>query len=116
MLLYEVVEDRSVFDAAWAIERGMDTSLDALRAAQQACDDLLADIYAATLDWQSAEAHASAAVHQLFHHRLTQGRLDSFYGEGTAVELPGVGRLALADVRRARWTINGVRSRRRWTT
>lgn len=108
MLLYEVVEDQSVFDAAWAIERGQGGDADGLTAAQHACDETLAGIYARTLTWQTAEDHAGAPVHQLFHHRLTQGRLDAFYGPGANVELPGIGQLTLTDVRRARWTINGI--------
>ncbi|MBN1966651.1 MAG: phosphotransferase [Anaerolineae bacterium] len=108
MLLYEVVEDRSVFDLAWAIEQGEADLMEPLRQAQETADDLLWQVYAATLTWQAAEAHAQAPVHQLFHHRLTQGRLAAFYGPGTAITLPGLGTVPLEQVRGKRWVINGV--------
>jgi hypothetical protein len=110
MLIYEVVDDRSVFDVAWAIERGRagPDTLAALRDAQHAADDALWQVYQATLDWQDASLHASAPIHQLFHHRLTRGRLDEFYGPGTLIMLPSIGTVLVEAVRCARWTINGV--------
>lgn len=108
MLLYEVVEDRSVFDIAWEIERGNPGLLPLLREAQFAADKALLDIYRITLHWQDAAAHAHAPIHQLFHHRLTRGRLNDFYGGDVTITLPMVGTVSLSDVRRARWIINGV--------
>ncbi len=110
MLLYEVIEDESLFDAAWAVECGQaaPASFERLRQAQQTCDDQLLDVYVRTLTWQDAATHARQPVHQLFYHRLTGGRLDNFYGPGTAITLPGVRQAALAIVRRVQWTINGV--------
>jgi hypothetical protein len=110
MLLYEVVEDQSVFDAAWDIEQGAadEGLLTRLDAAQAVSDDALWAVYADTLVWQDADAHAAAPIHQLFHHRLTQGRLDAFYGAGTTVCLPQLGDVPLEAVRRMQWTINGV--------
>ncbi len=110
MLLYEVVEDQSVFDVAWAIERGTTgaETLAALHEAQQVADENLWRIYQATLGWQDASSHARAPIHQLFHHRLTRGRLDEFYGAGTVIQLPGLGAVPLEKVRRAQWRINGV--------
>ena len=111
MLLYEVVEDRSVFDVAWDIERGEADLFPALQAAQHATDDDLWRIYRATLRWQGAAEHARAPIHQLFHFRLTGGRLDAFYGPGKRVTLPGMADVPLEVVRRARWVINGVEFR-----
>ncbi len=110
MLLYEAIEDESAFDVAWAIERGRASTGDFERlcAAQQTGDDQLLQLYARTLVWQDAANHARQPVHQLFHHRLTGGRLETFYGPGTRISLPGQPDLPLETVRAARWTINGV--------
>ncbi|MBN2470777.1 MAG: phosphotransferase, partial [Anaerolineae bacterium] len=110
MLLYEVVEDQSVFDVAWELERGHSDQIDLLRltTAQASADDALLKAYLDTLQWKEAADHAAAPVHQLFSHRLTGGRLDEFYGEGVEVTLPGAGKVSLAQIRKARWRINGV--------
>ncbi len=108
MLLYEVVEDRSVFDVAWEIEQGGAGDLETLRTAQNAADDCLWQIYRAVLSWQPAAEHARAPVHQLFHHRLMRGRLDAFYGPDTRITLPDLDAVSVEQIRRARWTINGV--------
>lgn len=112
-LIYEVIHDPSVFDVAWAIETGASNALDELTAAQNAADDLLYELYRKTLIQQSADQAARAAVHQLFFHRLTGGRLARFYGplpgevgESPLIDLPGV-RLTMQVVRSARWQING---------
>lgn len=105
-LVYEVVEDPSVFDLAWEIEQGTSQDFEALTRAQNRADDDLLQIYLRTLEWQSAEQAARAPIHQLFYHRLTGGRLDRFYGDGTFIQLPG-GQIPMAQVRQARWVING---------
>jgi hypothetical protein len=106
LLIYDVINDPSVFDVAWAIENGQSDALEALTTAQHDADDRLWQIYQQTLTWQSAENHTRAPIHQLFYHRLTGGRLDRFYGAGQSVLLP-TGREGMAVVRAARWTING---------
>lgn len=113
LLIYPVVESQSVFDVAWAIEQGdSDDSVD-LTQAQQAADDRLMQIYAATLGQQSAHEAAAAPVHQLFYHRLAGGRLERFYGSlsGSAGEGPSIGLPdgvhAMRAIRHLRWTING---------
>lgn len=114
MLLYEVVTDRSLFDAAWALERERPddaAALESLTRVQHTADDDLRKCYLNSLAWQDAEAHAAAPVHQLFHHRLTRGRLDTFYGPGSVMTLPGRETVPTADVRRVHWTINGIRYR-----
>lgn len=116
LLLYEAVEWPSVFDAAWAVEHGASAALDALAHAQRQADEHLLAIYLNTLEWQQADDANTAPVHQLFHHRLAQGRLERFYGPlpgrtgqgGPQIELPG-GAHHMQAVRRATWTINGQR-------
>lgn len=105
-LIYEVIEDPSVFDLAWAIENSKSDSLAALTAAQQAADDQLLDLYKATLTEQTAEEHARAPVHQLFYHRLTGGRLARFYADDIMMALPDAD-VPMPSVLRAHWTING---------
>jgi hypothetical protein len=105
ILLYEIIQDPSVFDVAWDIECGL-RQLDAeLSTAQDEEDKALFDRYYRTLEWHDAEQHASAPIHQLFWHRLTGGRLDAFYS-GT-IHLPMVGEVAMSDVRRWHWRVNG---------
>lgn len=113
LLVYPVIDDPSVFDVAWIIEQGAGATLPVLTLAQQQTDDRLFEIYQATLSRQSASDAAAAAVHQLFYHRLTGGRLARFYGvpedgsdAGIAVVLPG-GSVSMRDTRRVCWTING---------
>lgn len=116
VLLYDVVDDPSVFDAAWSTETGAagaQETLDALTAAQNAADDLLLRLYLDTLAMQPAAEAAQAKVHQLFYHRLTGGRLERFYGalpgksgNEVPVRLPGAP-YAMQQVRQVRWNING---------
>jgi len=107
-LIYDVVEEPSVFDVAWEIERGKARLLPGLSDAQRVADCQLWSIYHETLNWQSAENAARSPVHQLFSHRLVGGRLDLFLGKTRLITLPGVD-FSLADVRSAKWVINGQR-------
>ena len=107
LLVYEVIDDESVFDLAWRIENSDDENLlMQLRDAQNRADDELLKLYLATVDTQSAENAAKSPVHQLFYHRLTGGRLDRFYGENTRIQLPAT-EYDVADVRKKKWVING---------
>ncbi len=109
LLIYEVIDDPSVFDVAWEIETGTDDLLTALTTAQNSGDDALLEIYLKTLQHQSAEDASQAPVHQLFFHRLTGGRLTRFYGtngDEIQAELPGRS-TTMAEVRRAKWVVNG---------
>lgn len=116
LLIYELVEDPSVFDVAWQIENGDKSLLPLLTDAQHKADDALFTLYETTFDVQNADAAAAAPIHQLFYHRLAGGRLERFYGiapnaiHGTDVEVnvPG-GRQALSTVRSVHWRINGQR-------
>ena len=98
VMLYDIVESPTMFDACRAIERGTAHNAQALIAAQQKSDRQLLDLYRRSLHWADAEQHAQSPIHQLFYHRLTDGRLADFY-----LGQPTYERLA-----RLQWTINGV--------
>ncbi|MFW5748842.1 MAG: phosphotransferase [Chloroflexota bacterium] len=115
ILIYEVIEDPSVFDVAWALENGStDYDAAALEQAQNDADDDLLQRYLETLEPQSAEGAAEAPIHQLFYHRLVGGRLRRFYGsvfpgehdEDKYIALP-LGDVPLVTARAVRWSING---------
>ena len=110
LLVYEVIDDPSVFDLAWAVETGQSELLLKLTRAQHNADDQLLPLYRETLEWQPAEAAATTPIHQLFYHRLAGGRLSRFYGdaEDTSlyIALPD-GTISMHEVRAARWEING---------
>jgi hypothetical protein len=107
LLVYEVIDDESVFDLAWRIENtGDETLLEALKAAQNQADDDLLKLYHSTLEPQSAENAVKSPIHQLFYHRLTGGRLDRFYGEKASISLPD-DQHDMATVRQVKWVING---------
>ena len=115
LLIYEMIDDPSVFDVAWEIEMGERSDLLDLQDAQNESDDQLRDLYLDTLAEQAASDAAQAGVHQLFYHRLTGGRLARFYGplpgESGAdvfIQLPH-GIFEMKAVRRVTWEINGQR-------
>ncbi len=108
LLIYELVDDPTVFDLAWRIETGDRTKYESLKRAQHRSDDELLALYRGSLDWQSAEEAGAAAVHQLFWHRLTGGRMATFYGKEVTFSLPH-GQFSQGEVWQARWTINGQR-------
>ena len=109
MLIYEVIESPSVFDLAWEFETGQRTTQDplwaVLSAAQNAEDEALLQRYEQTLstDFQVA----NAPIHQLFHHRLTGGRMDAFYRNATFI-LPH-GEYSFDDLLQVRWRVNQQR-------
>lgn len=108
LLIYEVIEHPSVFDVAWQLEANHLPVPDALAQAQHAADDQLFQLYQRTLQLSTPQqAVENAPIHQLFLHRLVGGRLDRFYGADVQIELPTLGRVTMADVRRAHWQING---------
>ncbi|MDL1899312.1 hypothetical protein FBR02_00910 [Anaerolineae bacterium CFX9] len=115
ILIYEVIEDPSVFDVSWEIESGRNEALlKELTAAQNEEDSALYERYRETLADSDAHLHAQAPVHQLFYHRITGGRFERFYGsldparveDQTSVLLPDV-TISLRQIRSARWEING---------
>ncbi len=109
ILIYPYVESPSVFDIAWAIERGDQSRSGALEAAQNTLDDQLMGLYHATLHWQGAAEAETASIHQLFYHRLTAGRLDAYYRQPTSVLRLRDRTVAFSEVMNARWRINGLR-------
>lgn len=115
ILIYEIVREPSVFDVAWAIETGQSDQLPLLADAQAESDESLYQLYADTLEIQSATDAAKAPIHQLFYHRLTGGRLERFYGplpdadqpNGKSIQLGENTSVSLSAVRQANWIING---------
>ncbi|MFN8529630.1 MAG: hypothetical protein U0670_13555 [Anaerolineae bacterium] len=104
-LVYEVIDDPSVFDVAWEIENRRSPRFVELETAQRAADRHLREIYAHTLAEQSAADSAGAPIHQLFYHRLTGGRLKAFYDDDITLVLPEH-TLSMREARRLKWTIN----------
>lgn len=113
-LIYDVIGDPSVFDVAWGIENGDDSSFTALTQAQHDGDDHLQQLYVQSLSFQSSSEAAQAPIHQLFYHRLTGGRLSRFYGalpgekaaNASWIDLPSA-KFDMHEVRQAQWHING---------
>ncbi|HYL44038.1 MAG TPA: HAD family hydrolase, partial [Ktedonobacteraceae bacterium] len=115
MVIYPVVHWPVMFDLMRAVETGQDggIALETLVAAEKReCARLLA-IYEATLAPRTAEENASAPIHQLFWHRLTGGRLQSFYA-GKIVPFPcqsqgedAVPGIPFEELLEYHWTING---------
>ncbi|MEU8240792.1 hypothetical protein AB0C07_21310 [Actinoplanes missouriensis] len=110
LLIYEVVDQPSVFDVAWRIETGAagPETAEALTAAQRESDRHLTQIYAQTLQWQGPESAEAAPVHQLFHHRLTGARFASYYPDQATVSFPGA-RIGIPELLDKQWVINNSR-------
>ncbi|GCE16466.1 hypothetical protein [Dictyobacter kobayashii] len=115
MVIYPVIHAPVMFDLMRAVETG-DTSqadIEVLAAAERRECERLLRIYSETLTASTAEEHAHAPIHQLFWHRLTGGRLASFYQDkwvpfpaqpGAEEERQGI---SFADLLHCQWTING---------
>jgi phosphoglycolate phosphatase-like HAD superfamily hydrolase len=116
MVIYPVIHAPVMFDLMRAVELG-DTSqatIELLVAAEQRECERLLTIYQQTLAVRSPEEHAQAPIHQLFWHRLTGGRLQSFYEhkffpfpkQSThAGSLQGI---SFEELLNYQWTINGM--------
>lgn len=116
LLIYDIIEDPSLFDVAWRIETDEERvyTHEAVTKAQNASDNALYQIYTRTLTDQIAEDAAQAPIHQLFYHRLSGGRLERFYGPLPGIQghfptltAPNGQRYSVQRIRAARWTING---------
>jgi phosphoglycolate phosphatase-like HAD superfamily hydrolase len=109
MVIYPVVHWPVMFDLMRTVETGDadGMTIEILTTAERdECEHLL-NIYQETLAPSTAEEHAQAPVHQLFWHRLTGGRLKSFYG-GKKVLFPGgASELDFEELLEYRWVING---------
>jgi len=117
LLIYDLIEDPSVFDVAWQIEQGEAEDLAApLGMAQNKADRHLLEYYKRTLFPQTGQDAAEAPIHQLFYHRLQGGRFERFYGalpgnrgKRLYIKLPGNRSFSIYKVRKAQWVINGQR-------
>jgi hypothetical protein len=115
MVIYPVIHAPVMFDLMRAVEQG-DTSqatIELLIAAEKLECERLLTIYHETLAMSSPEEHAQAPIHQLFWHRLTGGRLQSFY-EHKWVPFPkqlvqdnGPQGISFEELLNYQWTING---------
>ncbi len=102
VMLYEIVESPTMFDACRALERGERQDFERLVAAQQKSDRDLLDLYKGSLRWADAGEHARSPIHQLFYHRLTGGRYADFYLGKAACGMP------FEELARLSWNINGT--------
>jgi phosphoglycolate phosphatase-like HAD superfamily hydrolase len=109
MVIYPLVHWPVMFDLVRAVETGTRPAISAetlIAAERRACERLL-EIYHQSARQSSAEEHATAPVHQLFWHRITGGRLASFY-RGKSLPLPGTAEtLAFDHLSGCHWIING---------
>ena len=111
MVIYPVVHAPVMFDLLRAVEqadtREANTEM-LVMAEQRECERLLA-IYRETLAQSTATEHARAPIHQLFWHRLTGGRLDSFYHDQFLPfsEDENAAGIHFEDLLDCRWVING---------
>ena len=106
VMLYEIVESPTMFDACRAVEQGTALNEAELLAAQEQSDRELLALYRRNLRWAAAEEHAQNPIHQLFYHRLSGGRFDQFY-VGQQVKLPNI-ELPFEELANLRWVINGL--------
>jgi phosphoglycolate phosphatase-like HAD superfamily hydrolase len=118
MVIYPVVHWPVMFDLMRAVEIGNaeEGTLEILVSAEkQECGRLL-DIYQSTFAQSTAEEHARAPIHQLFWHRLTGGRYQSFY-KGKLVQYPQGKQtqeegIPFNELLELRWVINGISQRK----
>jgi hypothetical protein len=105
LLIYKYFEFPSLFNVVREIETHQREETDKIVLIQQKADDALWQIYQNSLQPLPPESHASAPIHQLFYHRLTGGRFDSFY-VGKELSFPGetISYAILAD---KKWIVNG---------
>jgi hypothetical protein len=134
VLIYEYIEIPSLFDVLHDLENfedfeGLESGrprgpagmteeaarrkAEGVIAIQSAADLELLEIYRATLGYSSAAEHAAAPIHQLFYHRLTGGRLETFY-RGRELALPGrtagsEQSVSFEQLKGWSWNINGRR-------
>jgi hypothetical protein len=111
MVIYPVVRWPVMFDLLRTVETSdaKDTTLEVLVAAEKRACERLLNIYQTTLEHSTAEEHAQAPIHQLFWHRITGGRLKSFYS-GKQVLLPHSldESISFDELLEYKWSINGV--------
>jgi len=119
MVIYPVIHWPVMFDLVRAIETDDTANVGAMSietiadAEQQECHRLL-EIYASTLKFSTAEENARAPIHQLFWHRLTGGRFQTFYAgkqillpDEKSPQSPNSG-ISFDELLAYHWTINGI--------
>ena len=115
MVIYPVVRWPVMFDLVRAIEIGSaeDDAFETVIAAEkQECACLLS-IYNQTMMRSSVQENARAPIHQLFWHRLTGKRFQSFY-QGKAITLPGQSKIGnereipFEELLQYRWLIHNT--------
>lgn len=114
MVIYPVIRWPVMFDLMRATETGQTAGAPdpqtLLAAEKHECERLLA-IYQETLAPATAAEHAQAPIHQLFWHRLTGGRLKTFYTEKfvpfPASQRSQTGGLSFEALLQYRWNVNG---------
>ena len=111
MVIYPVVRWPVMFDLMREVELNNTTHADIamlVAAEKRECERLM-HIYQQTGTYSTAEEHAQAPIHQLFWHRLTGGRLKSFY-EGKHVLLPSTTEqyISFEKIAAYRWHLNGL--------
>ncbi len=107
ILLYEVVQLPTLFEVMRSADRGEHHAPAQILTIHEKLDDHLWQIYSNTLRTAGSAEHMKSPVHQLFHNRLTGGRLDFFYPETATIRLAGVA-LTFAELCNLHWIINGV--------
>lgn len=106
LLIYECIEYPSLFDLTRTLERDEKRNFDAIVAIQHKADEALLEIYFKTLQYSPASQDQDAPIHQLFSHRLTGGRFDTFY-RNKMISLPGQ-KIPFEQLSRLQWVINGM--------
>ena len=106
LLIYKFFDAPSLFNVVRDLETNKRHDAEKIVAIQQQADETLWEIYLNTLQPLSAQEHAKVPVHQLFTHRLTGGRMASFY-QGTQMVLPGE-QINFEQLAQLKWIINGV--------
>jgi hypothetical protein len=106
LLIYQYFDFPSLFNVMRELETSQRQDAGKIVSIQQKADESLWQIYQNGLQSLSAESHASAPIHQLFYHRLTGGRFDSFY-VGKDLDLPGE-TINYDTVVNKKWIVNGI--------
>lgn len=115
MVIYPVVRWPVMFDLVRAIEIGSteDDAFETVIAAEKRECACLLSIYNQTMMRSSVQENARAPIHQLFWHRLTGKRFQSFY-QGKAITLPGQSKIGnereipFEELLQYRWMIHNT--------
>jgi hypothetical protein len=106
LLVYKYFDSPSLFNVMRDLETDKRQDSQRIITIQQQADGQLREIYFRSLQPLAGEEHAKAPIHQLFYHRLTGGRLTSFY-QGKVLSLPGR-QIEFEQLAAMKWVVNGV--------